>query len=106
WMFDDTFSRIDYSYFKQNAIVSQSNGTYADRNAAISNLSVEWNHSISEILQALIRHGLRIDILREFDYSPYDCFSNTVKTEDGFYQIKGLEKKIPMRYALKATKST
>ncbi|CAF1313054.1 unnamed protein product [Adineta steineri] len=105
WMFDDTFSRIDYSYFNQNAIVSQSNGTYADRNAAISNLSVEWNHSISEILQALIKHGLRIDILREFDYSPYDCFSNTVKTEDGFYQIKGLEKKIPMIYALKATKS-
>ncbi|UJR24877.1 hypothetical protein I4U23_006246 [Adineta vaga] len=106
WMFDDAFSRIDYSYFNQHVIVSESKGTYADRNAPISNLCVEWNHSLSEVFQAIINHGLRIDILREFDYSPYDAFLNTVKTEDGFYQIKGLEKKLPMVYALKATKSS
>jgi len=104
-MFNEPFSSIEESYFNQKAIISECQGTYADRNAPISNRSVEWNHSLSEILQALINHGLRIDILQEFDYSPYDCFLNSVKTEDGFYQIKGLEKKIPMVYALKATKS-
>jgi 2-polyprenyl-3-methyl-5-hydroxy-6-metoxy-1,4-benzoquinol methylase len=104
-MFNEPFSSIEESYFNQKAIISECQGTYADRNAPISNRSVEWNHSLSEILQALINHGLRIDVIQEFDYSPYDCFLNSVKTEDGFYQIKGLEKKIPMVYALKATKS-
>jgi 2-polyprenyl-3-methyl-5-hydroxy-6-metoxy-1,4-benzoquinol methylase len=105
WMFDDTFTRIEESYFNRKAIVYQSQGTYADRDARISNQSVGWNHSLSDVIQALINHGLQINVLQEFDYSPYDCFLNTVKTEDGFYQIKGLEKKIPMVYALKATKS-
>jgi hypothetical protein len=104
-MLDESFSQIVGSYFNRKAIISENEGTYADRNAPISNLSVEWDHTLSEIVQALINHGLRINVMQEFDYSPYDCFLNSVKTEDGFYQIKGLEKKIPMVYALKATKS-
>jgi SAM-dependent methyltransferase len=105
WMLDESFSQIVGSYFNRKAIISENEGTYADRNAPISNPSVEWDHTLSEIVQALINHGLRINVMQEFDYSPYDCFLNSVKTEDGFYQIKGLEKKIPMVYALKATKS-
>ncbi|CAF1342665.1 unnamed protein product [Rotaria sordida] len=105
WMFDEMFTHIEESYFNQRTIVCQCNGTYANRNAPISNLSVEWNHSLSEIIQALINHNLRINVLQEFDYSSYDCFLNSVKTDDGFYQIKGLEKKIPMTFAIKATKT-
>lgn len=104
-MFNEPFSAIEESYFNQKPIISQCQGTYADRHAPISNLSIEWNHSLSDVLQALINHHLRIDILQEFDYSPYDCFLNSIKTEDGFYQIKGLEKKIPIIYAVKATKT-
>lgn len=103
-MFNETFSCIEQSYFNQNVIIGESQGTYADRNAPICNPSVEWNHSLSEILQALIDHHLQIDVLQEFDYSPYDCFLNTVRTNDGFYQIKGLENKIPMVFAIKAIK--
>lgn len=105
WMFDQSFSLIEESYFNEKAIISEYQGTYADRQAPICNRGVGWNHSFSEVLQALINHGLRIDVFQEFDYSPYDCFLNSVKTEDGFYQIKGLEKKIPMVYAIKATKT-
>jgi 2-polyprenyl-3-methyl-5-hydroxy-6-metoxy-1,4-benzoquinol methylase len=105
WMFDEQFSHITESYFNQKSVISECQGTYTDRNAPICNRGIEWNHSLSEILQALINHGLRIDIIQEFDYSPYDCFPNSVKTEDGFYQIKGLEKKIHMIFAIKATKS-
>lgn len=106
WMFDDTFARFDYSYFNEQVLVSEAKGTYADRNAPISNLCVEWNHSLSDVLQAIINHGMRIDTFKEFDYSPYDAFLNTVKTDEGFYHIKDLEKKIPLVYAIKATKTT
>jgi len=103
-MFNETFSCIEQSYFNHNVILCQDQGTYADRNAPICNPSVEWNHSLSEILQALIDHHLQINVLQEFNYSPYDCFLNSVKTNDGFYQIKGLENKIPMIFAIKAIK--
>ncbi len=41
---------------------------------------------------------------KEYNYSPYDCFENTVKIDDRKFQIKGLENKIPMIYSLKAVK--
>jgi 2-polyprenyl-3-methyl-5-hydroxy-6-metoxy-1,4-benzoquinol methylase len=104
WMFDNDFSRVQYSYFNRETIVETETGTYADRDAAISLPSISWNHSIGEVLDALLGMGLRIEAFREFDYSPYDCFSNTVEVAQGKYQIKGMEGKLPMVYALRAVK--
>jgi len=104
-MFDNSYTRIEHSYFNQGPIVNEFEGTYADRTAPIRNRSVEWCHTLSDVIQALIQNGLRIEAVKEFDYSPYNCFANGVKTDEGFYQIKGLEKKIPLVYALKASKS-
>ena len=105
WMFNEGFTRIEESYFDRGKIIVQSQGTYADRQAPICNSSVEWNHGLCEVFQALLDQKLRIDAVQEFDYSPYECFQNSVRTADGFYQIKGLEKKIPMIYSVKATRS-
>ncbi|CAF1635450.1 unnamed protein product [Rotaria magnacalcarata] len=104
-MFNYSYTHIEQSYFNQGPIVNDFEGTYADRTAPIRNQSVEWCHPLSDVIQALIQNGLRLDTFKEFDYSPYDSFVNSVKTDEGFYQIKGLEKKIPIVYALKATKS-
>lgn len=105
WMFDDKFDRIQYAYHNEKVITQESEGTYADRNAAIKNAEYSWNHSLSEVLNALISHGLKIEFLNEFPYSPYNCFQNTVKGADGNWRIKNLENLIPMVYSIKATKA-
>ena len=104
WMFDDDFEKIGYRYFNSGAIVETENGTYADRSANIEQQSVTWNHSISEVLNSLIRNGLEINAFDEFDYSPYNCFKHTVEFEPGKYRIKHLDNKIPMLFSLRATK--
>ena len=104
WMFDDEFTHIQYSYENREVIVTDSEGTYTDRDAAIKGKEYGWNHSISEILNALIANGLQIQHFNEFMYSPYPCFSNTIEFEKGKWHIKGLEEKIPMVYSLKAEK--
>jgi len=104
WMFDDKFERIQYAYHQEGVITEETEGTYADRNAAIKNSSYSWNHSLSEVINALISHGLKIEFLNEFPYSPYNCFQNTVKGADGNWRIKNLENLIPMLYSIKATK--
>ena len=104
WMFDDDFEKIGYRYFNSGAIVETENGTYADRSANIEQQSVMWNHSISEVLNSLIRNGLEINAFDEFDYSPYNCFKHTVEFEPGKYRIKHLDNKIPMLFSLRATK--
>ncbi|TMI65102.1 MAG: class I SAM-dependent methyltransferase [Bacteroidetes bacterium] len=105
WMFDDDFTHIKYAYENQEVIVTENEGTYTDRNADIKGKEYSWNHSISEVLNALVATGLKIEFFNEHMYSPYPCFRNTVETEKGKWHIKGMEGKLPMVYSLKAVKS-
>lgn len=104
WMFDDNFTKIKYNYFNSGAIVESESGTYADKSADITQDYVMWNHSLSEVFNSLIKNDLEINSLDEFDYSPYNCFNKTVKIENRKYRIKHLNNKIPMVYALTASK--
>ncbi len=104
WMFDDNFEKIFYKYFNSGAIIELENGTYADKNADISNEYVMWNHSLSEVINSLIKHGLEINQLNEYDYSPYNCFNKTIEFEPKKYRIEHLEDKIPMVFSIVAKK--
>lgn len=104
WMFDDDFKSVSYSYFNVTPIIESENGTYADKNAAISQDYVTWNHSLSEVFSGLLNNGLIISLFKEFDYSPYNCFNQTVEIAPNCFRIKHLEDKIPMVYALEAIK--
>ena len=105
WMFDDDFGRIEYNYFNSGAIVETEEGTYAEREAEISQECIVWNHSMSDIVNSLIKNGLRIDSLEEYDYSPYNCFKHTVEFEPKKFRIKHLDNKIPMVFSIQATKN-
>ncbi len=105
WMFDDDFKEIGYSYFNSGAIIETESGTYADREADIAQDYVMWNHGMGEVINSLVGKGLIIRSLDEFDYSPYDCFDHTIAYEPKKYRIKHLGNKIPMVYALVASKS-
>ena len=105
WMFDDNFQNITYRYFNSGAIIESENGTYADKNADISQEYVMWNHGLSEVLNSLIKNGLSINSFQEYDYSPYDCFDHTLEFEPKKYRIKHLDNKIPMVFSLAASKT-
>lgn len=104
WMLDDNMTHLKYAYHNAGVITTEQHGTYADREAELNYTEYGWNHSISELLNSLLSQGLQLSFFNEFDYSPYDCFANTVKGEDGNYRIKGLEGILPMVYSLKMTK--
>ncbi|WP_316819311.1 class I SAM-dependent methyltransferase [Pedobacter nyackensis] len=104
WMFDDSFEKVGYRYFNSGAIVETESGTYADRTAEINQQYVMWNHGLSEVMNSLIKSGLEIQALDEFDYSPYNCFQNTIEFTPGKFRIAHLDDKIPMVYSILATK--
>jgi SAM-dependent methyltransferase len=106
WMFDDDFTHIKYYYDNREVIVTENQGTYTD-NETKSDIKVKeygWNHSLAEVFTALLNAGLSIESFNEFMYSPYPCFSNTIESEKGKWQIKGMEGKIPMVYSILAKK--
>ncbi len=104
WMFDDDFEKLIYSYFNVEMIAETEQGTYADKNAAISQKYVCWNHSLGDVLGNLLETGLQLMHFSEYDYSPYNCFNNTVEIAPQKFRISHLDSKIPMLYALKARK--
>jgi SAM-dependent methyltransferase len=104
WMFDDDFTHIKYYYDNRELIVMENQPTYTGDTNAIQGKEYSWNHSISEVLNALINAGLQIELFNEHMYSPYSNFANSVETERGKWQIKGMEGKIPMVYSIKAAK--
>ena len=105
WMFDDDFKFVKYRYFKSEPIQESESGTYADRESNLEQEYVTWNHGMAEVIQSLLNNGLELKSLEEFDYSPYNCFNETVEIGPKKFRIKHLEDKIPMVYALEAVKS-
>lgn len=102
WMFDNEFKGIAYSYFNNEVIFEEEEGTYAERTAGIKLPTYSWNHPLTEVLGALLAEGLALEQFRETDGSPHDCFLNAIAGPDGMFRIRGLEGKIPMVYGLTA----
>lgn len=105
WMFDNDFEKVGYNYFNDGPIIETETGSYADRDAPIHNEYVGWNHSIAEVISALLENGLQISTFSEYDYSPYSCFRHTEEFEPKKFRIKHIGNNMPMVYALSATKS-
>lgn len=102
WMFDNNFEKVQYRYFKDEAIIETDSGTYAENEAPIEYETVSWNHGIGEVLTSLIKAGLTVKSFTEYDYSPYNCFSNMNEYEPGRFRIKAHGNKLPMVYSLSA----
>ncbi|NVO85841.1 class I SAM-dependent methyltransferase [Hymenobacter terrestris] len=104
WMFDNDFTRIEYSYFNRQTIIEQETGTYADRAAPLHETSVCWNHSLGEVLGALLGQGLAVRHFEEYDYSCYDCLNGLEPAPDGGYQLAHMPGKLPLMFSVVAQK--
>jgi SAM-dependent methyltransferase len=79
-------------------------GTYANYDADIQSQSVEWDHSLGEIMNSLIDAGLSIEYLHEFPYCAWPMFSFMERREDGYFHMTKYQDMLPMMFSLKATK--
>ncbi len=66
--------KIFYKYFSKNPSIDDSPGTYADWNADIKGSTYIWDHTISDVINALIQQGLKIEFVHEFPFTIYDQF--------------------------------
>ncbi len=102
WMHDYEMQKVEYSYFNDEVIAEENEGTYADRDAAIKHSEYGWNHPSSEVLNALIQAGLHIEHFNEFPFTTWNCFSNLKEIGPHKYVFKHLEGKIPYMFSIKA----
>ena len=104
WMFDTEFNEIAYSYFKSEPIVEEEAGTYANREADMISKSVTWNHSLGEVISAVLKQGLQLTFFEEYNYSPFNIFGEMEAIGEKQYVRKKDSGKLPLVYALMAQK--
>ena len=64
----------------------------------------DWTHGLGEVVTSLVSQGLRLETLREFDYTLYRRWPFLERTADGSYHMPAGKPRIPLMYSLKATK--
>jgi len=64
----------------------------------------EWNHSIGEVVTALVSRGLRIDVLTEHDWTVQQRFPWLVGSAPGHWTTPEDRPRMPLTYTLVATR--
>lgn len=106
WALADDSLALAYSYFEEpEPFVEDSDETYTDATRPLAaSRSYEWNHSIGEIVTALIRHGLRLEWLVEHDFTVWPRFPWLVKQENGTWVAPEGSPRAPWTFSLLASR--
>lgn len=102
--FDDDGERIVYGYFEEpeEPFVSDSPSTYTDGEELGATRTYEWNHSLGEIVAALVGSGLVVDSLTEHDWSLFQRFPWLEETASGLLVTPKGRPRIPLSFTLLA----
>ena len=91
-------------YFEGEAIRYDEPGTYIGASVEIDQtVTYQWNHSLGEIVSALVDEGFRIQSLREYPFSGYQAQPGMVQGDDGWWRLPDRTRRLPMLFGLKAT---
>ncbi|WJR34342.1 class I SAM-dependent methyltransferase [Mycobacteroides immunogenum] len=110
WSADESLTdepRLRYSYFEHaEPLEWDDDQTYVPTDKIIqSSKTYEWNHSLGEIVTALITSGLRIDLLAEHDSVPWEALPGQMTLRpDGEWALAERSGVMPLTYTIKATK--
>lgn len=97
--------KLYYKYFEKGPYIDDSSGTYTDWNENVSGVTYEWSYTISDVINALISEGLKIQYVHEFPHTMYDQFPGFMQQNDkGQYILKNKKIQIPLLFSIKATK--
>ena len=93
------------SYFDTGPFEDTSDGSYADRDAKLQNkTSFQWQHPLSDIINALTANGLRVEFLHEFPFCMFRWLPSMVRGDDGWWRVPDRDD-VPFLFSLKASKS-
>ena len=102
--------RLRYPYFETvEPLHWRGDEDYADGSASFVNQDTfEWNHSIGEIVTAVIEAGCQIEFLHEQDWTVYRALPWLVETERGIWRLPlregAADRRVPLMFSLSATK--
>jgi len=93
----------ELSYFHKGPYKEKGCPDYCDREYKIKNESVEWMHKISDFINVMIKAGLTVVEMQEYNHSFYDVKGDWIQEGDYWYPPEG-KPKYPLMFSLKVVK--
>ncbi len=104
WVFGDEDLTVAHDYFHgEEPGVWDEPGTYADlETETVYNRTYEWNHTLGEVVSAVIEAGLVLEFLHEHDYTLFPRWPFLEKSGFDTYRLPDGTPKLPLMYSLRA----
>jgi SAM-dependent methyltransferase len=104
WALAEDSLLIEHTYFEEEEpYIDDSGATYTEQSARLAHTqSYEWNHSIGEIVTAVLGQGLRLTSLVEHDWTVWPRFSWLVETGDHRWRVPPDRPRVPLTFTLVA----
>jgi SAM-dependent methyltransferase len=108
-IFDDSGGeelKVKYSYFHRDEPVEWPGGSpdYSNENYVVERPSYEWQWAMSDVVNALLSAGLRIEFVNEYDKIFYKALPDMRRAADGWWYLPENKREIPLMFTLKARK--
>ncbi len=104
-LFDKDFKVTDSYFRKEPYIENVASPDYADDQSIIEGTTHEWSHPLSDIVNALIEVGLKIEFLHEFPFTVYNQFPGLVEQDkQEYFHFKDGNIQVPLLFSIKASK--
>ncbi len=104
-VFADEDRTVTYGYFDPGPLRWADAGTYtdvADGAALDHDESIEWQHTIADVLEAVIAAGLTVESFREHDHTLFPRWPDLVPGPGGRYDLPDGTPSLPLMYSLRA----
>lgn len=104
-VFADGDLTVQHDYFQTDPFLFDDPGTYVDRAAPTShNRTEEWQHTLGDVVSAVIDAGLVVELLHEHDFT-LDRRWPFLEERDGYFWMPAGRPRLPLLYSLRARSS-
>src|SRR4051794_36304530 len=111
WIYADAEPTIELDYFHHpegESFDDQEEGSYADLDVPTrNNATIEWAHTLADVVSAVLGAGLRLEVLHEHDYTLFPRFKHLIEDREFLsagvvYRQPEGEPRLPLMYSLRA----
>src|SRR4051794_13998080 len=96
---------VTEDYFDVRVRFDDDPGSYTDPGAVtVANDAYEWHHPLGDVISAVLRAGLQLELFHEHDRGGYARWSFLEKHGDREYRFPEGTPRVPLMYSLKARK--
>ncbi|MEU7831712.1 MULTISPECIES: class I SAM-dependent methyltransferase [unclassified Nonomuraea] len=99
---EETGTTIAYDYFDRGPHIWEEPYTYTGGRLIESHTSVQFQHSIGDVVSAVAAAGLRVEFLHEYDHTLFRRFATMSGDHTGYRLPEGAPR-VPLMYSLRAS---